>query len=379
MENQKIIYIFIGLGMVFILLFLFMSKDTQEVVGVHEDLPSVEQNNVDMEDSTEREDSGNTAVVDIEVGDDREVIVTKDVTEEKTILSQSSREIFEVDGVLHSIPPEEIYKGIPALDPKDRIPSIDEPKYLLVNDVDYLEDDEIGLGLSYKGVERFYPYKILVRHELVNDFVAGDALLVSYCPLCGTGIIFDRTVAGEVEEFGVSGFLWQSNVLMYNRSAKSSDESLWSQVLGESVRGTHTGEKMTIIRSDTVTYGKWRVAHPNTQVLSEDTGIYNSYERDPYGSYYTDSGIMFPTSNTDDRLHTKEYVLGIEINGVYKAYVADSIVLGETKDIVNGEEIIVNRSTGDEIVFTFNGQIVDTVGAFWFSWVAVHPETELFE
>ena len=369
MRIQKNIIIVSVLSLVAVLVFIFVQK------------PEDGQKNNTADEGVVISTSAEGLVDEVIVGGniDNETNMDTIITQREVNVVKSSRDIFEVGGVLHSISPDEIYKGIPALDPKDRIPSIDEPKYVLVSDVDYLEDDAIGLGLSYKGVERFYPYKILVRHELVNDFVAGDALLISYCPLCGTGIIFDRTVSGVVEEFGVSGYLWQSNVLMYNRSAKISDESLWSQVLGESVRGVHTGEKMTIVRSDTVTYGTWKSTHPDTQVLSENTGIYNSYDRDPYGSYYTDENIMFPTSNTDDRLHTKEYILGVEVNGVHKAYVADSISLGETKDMVGGEEIVINRNVGDEIIFTFNNQIIDTIGAFWFSWVAVYPETELYK
>ncbi len=151
----------------------------------------------------------------------------------------SKRQLLTTDGVLHSVPIDDIKQGCFG---RDCIPSVDDPKFISIKEADdLLPDDTVGIGLEYKGEERFYPFNMLVTKEIVNDFVAGDALVVTYCPLCGTGIVFDRTINGEVVEFGVSGMLWQSNLLMYNRDSDEANVSLWSQVLGESVLGKHTG------------------------------------------------------------------------------------------------------------------------------------------
>jgi len=156
---------------------------------------------------------------------------TKDISETKS----NTREIFVTGGTKHSIPLDEILSGGP---PKDGIPAINDPKFITTEEADkFLDDSSVGLGLTLNGINRFYPYLVLVWHELANDNIGGQAVLVSYCPLCATGVVFDSKVGGEDQEFGVSGKLWQSNLLMYNRTGNEDTESLWSQVLGEAVVG----------------------------------------------------------------------------------------------------------------------------------------------
>ncbi|PIP86270.1 hypothetical protein COW82_02965 [Candidatus Campbellbacteria bacterium CG22_combo_CG10-13_8_21_14_all_43_18] len=296
---------------------------------------------------------------------------------------QTQREILVTDGVKHSIPLSEILSGGLS---KDGIPSIDAPKFILASEATFLNDSDPGLGLTINGESRFYPYRILVWHEIVNDKVAHEPVLVTYCPLCATGIVFDRRVDGEVQEFGVSGRLWQSNLLMYNRSESEDNESLWSQVLGEAVLGVNTGEKLTIVRSDIVRFGDWKRAHPNTKILSQDTGAVRSYGRDPYGDYYTSESVSFGATFTDTRLHPKALVHGIEIGGQYKAY-HDGALSGSTSspqagtitDTFGGMSIVVTKTDLGEIRFTANGEPLASIPVFWFSWLAVHPKTELFK
>lgn len=353
--------------------FFFLNRGERFELPKGETLPLVEEE----EDSSSEDDTVGAT------GDNLEKInVTNEdkiaKTDTPSLSQKSSREIFVTDGVRHSIPLNEILSGGP---PKDGIPSIDNPKFVEVSEADtYLSDDNPGLGLSYKGETRFYPYSILVWHELVNDTVAGDPLLISYCPLCLTGIIFDRELEGVATEFGVSGRLWRSNLLMYNRAASEDDESLWSQVLGEAVLGDHTGQKLTIIPSDAVLYGDWKGKHPNTKILSKDTGFSRNYERDPYGNYYTNRDVSFGASFNDDRLHPKAFVLGIEINGQFKAYDNEALPVGETKDIFVGEDITIEKNAigGVRMFIGPDKQPLPYVGAFWFSWLAVHPDTELF-
>ncbi|MBI2065706.1 MAG: DUF3179 domain-containing protein [Candidatus Zambryskibacteria bacterium] len=289
--------------------------------------------------------------------------------------SSSSREILVTDGVKHSIPLDEILSGGPG---KDGIPSIDNPKFVSTANASFLNDSDPGLGLSINGEVRFYPYRILVWHEIVNDTVAGKPVLVTYCPLCATGIVFERKVGGEVQEFGVSGRLWQSNLLMYNRAERETDESLWSQVLGEAVLGMHTGKKLPIIRSDVVRFGDWKSAHPDTKVLSQDTGAARDYGRDPYGDYYTSESVSFGATFSDTRLHPKALVHGIEIDGQYKAY-SDNALFKTITDTFAGKNIAVTKTDSGEITFTANGEVISSIPGFWFSWLAVHPETELYK
>jgi hypothetical protein len=303
--------------------------------------------------------------------------------------NKSNRTIYVTDDVKHSVPLDEILSGGPA---KDGIPSIDDPKFISTSEADkWLTDGDVGTGLclydntssvAFASEEcRFYPYKILVRHELVNDTVAKQPVLISYCPLCFTGIVFERKLDGEVVEFGTSGMLWKSNLVMYNRTEVEKNESLWSQVLGEAIVGEHTGTKLKIIPSDVVKYSDWKSLHSGTVVLSQDTGIYSSYERDPYGDYYTSEKVSFGVDFEDDRLHPKANVLGIDIDGKFKAYHIDALEVGETTDTFNGKKITINKKTEGEIRM-FVGEdkkALPYIGGFWFSWLAAHPGTELYK
>ena len=291
-------------------------------------------------------------------------------------IMQTQREILVTDGVKHSIPLSEILSGGPG---KDGIPSIDNPKFVSATDASFLNDSDPGLGLIVNGESRFYPYRILVWHEIVNDVISGEAVLVTYCPLCATGIVFERKVDGKVQEFGVSGRLWQSNLLMYNRGGNEANESLWSQVLGESVLGVHTGKKLSIVRSDVIRWNDWKSAHPDTKVLSQDTGTARDYRRDPYGDYYTSESVSFGATFSDTRLHPKALVHGVEINGQYKAYHDDVLNIGNTTDTFVGKSIAVTKTDLGEIRFTADGELLASIPGFWFSWIAVHPETELFK
>jgi len=291
--------------------------------------------------------------------------------------SHTNENIMVTDDTKHSIPLDEILSGGPG---KDGIPSIDNPIFISPEEADkFLEPNSVGIGLEINDEARFYPYDILVWHEIVNDTVGGRPVAVTYCPLCGTGIVFDRTVENATVEFGVSGKLYESNLLMYDRRAHEENESLWSQVLGEAVVGPRTGTKLEIVRSDAVQYSKWKDAHPDTRVLSQDTGAVRSYGSDPYGNYYTSDRVSFGATFNDDRLHPKEIVLGIELNEAFKAYHKAALPVGTTTDTFADRAITITRTTNNEITFTADGEAIPTIEGFWFSWLAVHPETKLYK
>lgn len=283
------------------------------------------------------------------------------------------------EGTKHSIPLDEIVEGGPS---KDGIPSIDNPKFIKAGSVDFITDDEPGIAVSIDGVGRFYPYQILVWHEIVNDKINGKRVLVTYCPLCLSGIVFDPVVDNEQVEFGTSGKLWQSNLLMYDRKT----ESLWSQILGEAVVGARTGDKLPVLTSDITKFGKWRQLNPNGEVLSRDTGFSRTYGADPYGDYYTTPGTLFDVKNKDSRLGDKEFVLGLLIDGNAKAYRVDSIKqVGKIDDNFAGKQIVAEYKPDTDTVRLFEktsgGSLtrLNPFPAFWFSWAAAHPETELYK
>lgn len=295
-------------------------------------------------------------------------------------VSKENRTIQITKNQKHSIPLNEIVSGGP---PKDGIPSIDKPRFVSVNETNkYLKDDEPGLALTLNSINRFYPFQILVWHEIVNDTINGQRVLITYCPLCFTGIVFDSTVGGEQVEFGVSGKLWNSNLLMYDRKT----DSLWSQVLGEAVVGEMTGTKLAVLPSDIVKYGEWKKLHPNGQVLSRDTGLTRSYGNDPYGDYYTTPGTYFPLRHKDDRLPEKAFVLGLVIDDKAKAYSAEVVKqVKEVRDSFQERTIIARYEEDIDAVRLYEEKSdgilerLAPVGAFWFSWAAAHPGTEVYK
>src|SRR3990167_4597489 len=193
-------------------------------------------------------------------------------------------EIKEKDGVKYIVDPDTITTVLN----KDAIPSLTNPNFETISEADgWLNTDDIGVGVSRNGVTRFYPFRIMSRHEIVNDFFGNEPVIVNYCPLCRTAIVFNRQVDGQVLEFGVSGKLYNSEVVMYDRKTNS----YWLQTPGKAVVGELTGKIMKRLPSDVSTYGDWKASYPNTQVLSKNTGHLSSYNYDPYEDYYSSSGV----------------------------------------------------------------------------------------
>ncbi len=279
------------------------------------------------------------------------------------------------DGTKYLVHPDKIRRGGP---PKDGIPSIDNPKYISLEEADeWIADNELVLAIDYNGVKRVYPLQILVWHEIVNDTIAGDPLLITYCPLCGSGIAFKRTINGREVEFGTSGKLYNSNLIMYDRLT----DTYWTQIDGLAVLGELTGTELTPVSIDTVSWREWKSVHPDSEVLSRDTGYSRQYGRDPYGNYYENSFLMFPVENEDDRIHPKTVVFGIEVNGVYKAYREDDLKeVGRIEDEVNGRSLLITRDEAGvvKIVDTDSGEEVIKERDFWFAWYAFHPDTLLY-
>lgn len=288
-------------------------------------------------------------------------------------------------GVTSKIDVSQILSGGP---PKDGIPSIDTPKFWSVDEANkFLKDDDVVLGLEFEGEVRAYPLRILNWHEIVNDTLrlrGGSAvpILITYCPLCYTGIAFKREIDGVPTEFGVSGKLYNNNLLMYNRPNNTiTEESLWSQQLGEAVTGPLTGTKLEQIVMDTLTWKDWRTKHPDTKVLSTDTGHSRNYDVNPYGNYEFDSEIIFPLSSKDDRLSPKAKIYGIEINGRFKAYPQEKLQKGVSfTDNFAGRTIKISVDDVGRVrmVDGGTGKEIEWQISFWFSWAAFHPQTELY-
>jgi hypothetical protein len=285
---------------------------------------------------------------------------------------------FDLRGAL--IPVTAIEQGGP---PRDGIPSIDHPRFVGAA-ASGLKDGDRVLGLARRDVARAYPVRILNWHEVVNDRIADEAIAVTYCPLCGTGMAFDARVGvgGPAASFGVSGLLYNSDVLLYDRGT----ESLWSQLLEQAVSGPMKGTRLTPVPLTHTTWAAWRARHPRTEVLSTDTGQARDYARDPYAGYDTVPRLMFEVQHRDDRLPLKEWVLGLRIGGQAKAYPFSALARGvdaqgRLPDRVGDVpvEIRFDGKHRSAEAFDASGRPLPSVMAFWFAWYAFYPQTQVLQ
>ena len=289
--------------------------------------------------------------------------------------SAQSKKGFDLSNA--SIPVTEIKDGGP---PKDGIPSIDKPVFLAGKNRSLNADDRI-LGVYHNGIAKAYPISIMNFHEIVNDEFKADPVVVTYCPLCGSGVAFDSKVDGTKKTFGVSGLLYNSDVLLYDRET----ETLWSQILNEAVSGPLQGKSLKKLPTMNTTWEKWYDRHPETLVLSENTGFKRDYDRNPYPGYMESRQLYFQVENEDDRYHPKEMVLGLELKGNFKAYPfseLSKVSKSQITDSFEGRKLIIEfdqKSYSAEILDANTKEVIPTIANFWFAWVAFHPETEVFE
>jgi hypothetical protein len=215
----------------------------------------------------------------------------------------------------HTIEYDELLSGGP---PRDGIPSIDEPRFIPAEEAaGWLAGNEPVIVLEVGGDARAYPLQILIWHEIANDVVGDVPVMVTFCPLCNAAITFDRRLDGQVYEFGTSGLLRNSDLVMYDRTT----ESLWQQLTGEALAGDMVGQRLTFLPSSIVSFADFRQAYPHGIVLSRDTGFGRSYGRNPYGGYDTigESPFLFD-GELDGRLPAMERVVAVALNDVDVAY-----------------------------------------------------------
>ncbi len=271
-----------------------------------------------------------------------------------------------------------IFAGGP---PKDGIPAINTPKFIDPEKASYLQGSDRILGVEINGVSRAYPIAILNWHEIVNDQIDNTYFAVTYCPLCGTGVVFSSRVEGQNLDFGVSGLLYNSDVLLYDLQS----ESLWSQILGKAVTGKFAGQSLEILPVTHTNWSDWQKNHPQTQVLSDQTGYSRDYRRNPYQGYEKSRNLYFQVAHTAPAsFHPKERVLGLEINHQFKAYPFSEIdKVGKSRITENfaGKQFTIHwdRENQRAMIMDASQNPVPTIEGFWFAWFAFHPDTEVFK
>lgn len=329
------------------------------------------------------------------------------------------------------VPLEDIISGGP---PPDGIPPIDDPKFISTEKADeWLADQEPVIAVEFNGVAKAYPLQIMTWHEIVNDEFDDESVTVTFCPLCNTALVFDREVKGTVYDFGTSGRLYKSALVMYDRQTRS----WWSQIMGQAIVGELTGTRLEFLSSAIVSWSDFKATHTDGLVLSRDTGYRRSYGANPYARYDAPGSRPFLfKGEIDERLPAMERVVGVEFNGEARAYPFSGLAEQRVVvDKVGGQDIVVfyypgtvsaldNRQIaesrdvgaaavfdptldGEQLTFSVNdgGNIIDdqtgshwnilgeaTSGPlegkelvpivhgnhFWFAWAAFNPETTIF-
>ena len=326
---------------------------------------------------------------------------------------------------------------IPGGPPRDGIPPIDHPAFEAPADVEWLEPQEPVLAIEIGDDARAYPARILIWHEIVNDSVGGRPTTITYCPLCNTGVAFERpTIDGELLDFGTSGKLYRSNLVMYDRQT----ESLWPQVTGQAVLGPLTGTQLVLVPVQMVAWQDWRATHPDGKVLSAETGFDRDYGSNPYVGYDQEDSLPFLyRGDPDPRLRPKARVVGVlvgkdalavpyqalrqravgewsvvtttvgdrsvvvlwkagALSAVDQPTIADSRAVGATGvfdprvdgrnlTFVAGSNGITDRQTGSTwdlfgraVSGPLQGEELDrivSIESFWFDWAGFHPRTRI--
>ncbi len=340
---------------------------------------------------------------------------------------------WQTDWEIHAIDYAEILSGGP---PRDGIPPIDEPTFVTQDEAaEWLAENEPVIALELNGDARAYPLQILTWHEIVNDEVGDVPVTVTFCPLCNSAIVFDRRLDGVIYDFGTSGLLRNSDLVMWDRQT----ESLWQQFTGDAIVGKLTGKRLTFLPSSLIGFGDFRTAYPEGLVLSRDTGHGRPYGQNPYAGYDTigSSPFLF-TGIIDGRLPAMARVVtvSLENEGIDVAYPLDTLlasgvindrqgaqdlvvfhkagttsalgarVIAEAEDVgatgifdpnLSGQKLTFSRDENGQIrdeqtgsAWNIVGQAIDGPLAgehltpvvhadhFWFSWAAFRPDTVIY-
>jgi hypothetical protein len=339
---------------------------------------------------------------------------------------------FKTDFSIHSVPYNEILSGGP---PKDGIPPIDDPKYVSISEADeWLEPVDPVIHVQVGDVARAYPLEILTWHEIVNDTLGELPLVVTFCPLCNTGIAFLRTFDDRVLDFGTTGRLRFSNLVMYDRQT----ETWWQQASGEAIAGELTGSQLEFYPAATISWETFRSSFPDGDVLSRVTGHNRPYGQNPYAGYddVSRSPFLYLGPETPDKLPSMAIVLTVDLGQEAVAYhnniLADLKVINDTvagqeivafwiegtasaldkstisagRDVGSGntflrllgDQLLTFRSEDDRIFddqtdseWNLLGRAIEgelageqlepivSINHFWFSWAAFKPETRIYQ
>jgi len=261
---------------------------------------------------------------------------------------------------------------------RDAIPAITGPHTVPVRQAGFLRGDDRVVGVVVDGRARAYPIRILNRHEVVNDTLGSMPIAVLFCPLCDSVTVVERRIEERPIEFGVSGLLLNSNVLLYDRI----DESLWSQLGMQAISGDHVGKSLNHISSWFIgTMRQFAAQYPEGDVLSFRIQPRRGYDSNPYARYLASDELMFGVAHEDDRMPRKTRVIGVRRGNVVKAYPLKAIAARPDRrlvDDVGGARLVLLADEDGEHVAIIEAPLDAKIAhTFWFAWVAFNPKTQV--
>ncbi|MAE63191.1 MAG: hypothetical protein CMJ18_02865 [Phycisphaeraceae bacterium] len=286
-------------------------------------------------------------------------------------------ELFDLSNL--RVPRDQIRKGIQGPRYKDRIPALTRPDTANVTDVQFMHGGDRVVVVTAGGQTRAYPIRILNYHEVVNDMLGDVPVGVIYCPLCDSVSVVDRRLDGRTYEFGISGLLCYSNVLMYDRT----DDALWSQLGLKAVSGPNAGKSLTHLDGWSLErYGDFAKRHPDATVVSTSTGHRRDYGLSPYTGYFTSDRLMFSGFEIDDRMRNKVPVVGVKVGDVAMAFPLDQVRQapdGTVTETVAGATIRISYDGDTNALRILEApDHASVVHTFWFSWAKFHPDTAIY-
>jgi hypothetical protein len=260
---------------------------------------------------------------------------------------------------------------------RDGIHAVDAPTFAGPEAADAIAPETPVLGVSIDGDARAYPIPILEYHQLVNDTVNGVPIAVSYDPLTGAPLVWKRSVGGRTLRFGVSGLVYNSGFLLYDRET----ESLWSQFDGRAIAGALAGNTLEPVSLRQEDFASWLAREAKTRILIPPEPNRYDYNQNAYATYVEEDGGAFPVEARDRRFHAKELVVGVVANGKARAYLASLVIAngGRVEDDLDGKKIVVRYDKGRG-VFEYDVPAgVTATESYWFAWKAFHPETTIWK
>lgn len=257
---------------------------------------------------------------------------------------------------------------------KNDIPPITKPNFSSSEEIgDCLFENELVLILKVKGSVNVYPERILQHHLVVNDEISGKPILVSYCALCKSFQVYERTYKGEILEFGTTGLLYKNNDLLFDTKT----ESLWSQYTGNSIVGNYLGATLSPLPFSISTYSQAKKIYPEAKILNFQTGFIKDYRDTSYEDFALSPEIIAPQTNISNKYNAKDIIIGIILNG--KPYAFPLKEVSKTSEVTVDSRIITIENSNSGLTVKSGDESINYTYGFWYVWSDFYPDTKIIE